>query len=293
MPNKLPPQDVGIYEPIYLDGQTINQNNFIPYPHTSNKEYAHWREFRIHVDMYRKRLFEKHVLTGLFSPKFELKTKITGAAFAEFCVENADADVVFINPFPHLAYISFNIWMQAETNHTGIVDVANRLLEDAGVNLTLDTEQRHDHSVLAYSSFWCGNAKFWEAYVGKILSPIASFIENNPEAPSVKAALQETFHTDPSPYLPFITERLFTTFISQEKTLRLRHYQLTPEHYCFNKHEIDFIIIHQQSVDKADKLNIHSQEMKQIMQNYCNKAIVDAKEYYKKNPHPHTGRTID
>lgn len=286
-------QDVGIYEPIYLDGQTISQKNFHPYPHNSNKDFAHWREFRIHVDMFRNSIFEKHAFTGLFSPKFELKTKITGPAFAEFCVKNADADVVFINPFPHLAYMSFNIWMQAETNHSGIVEVANNLLNDAGVSLTIDTEKRHDLTVLAYSSFWCGNAKFWQTYVGQVLSPLASFIETNPDAPSVKSALQETFHTDPSPYLPFITERLFTTYIAQANDLKIVHYPLDPLNYCFNQYEIDLVSNSRQRIDKADKLKIYPESIKISMQSVCDQSIIDAKEYYKNNVHPHTGRIIN
>ena len=284
--------DVGIYEPIYLEGQKISQKNFIPYAHTSNKEFAHWREFRLHVDMYRKRIFEKHALAGLFSPKFELKTKLTGLEFANFCTKNADADVVFINPFPHLAYMSFNIWMQAEANHAGIVEIASSLLFDAGIDLQINTEERHDHSVLAYSSFWCGNDKFWHAYVGKILEPLALYVENHPESPSVKAALQETFHTDPSPYLPFITERLFTTFIAQQADLKKCHYPLNPIAYCFNQSDIDLVTSNREIVDQADRLKNHSASMKEGMQSFCNQAIIDAKEYFKLNKHPHTGRPI-
>ena len=243
--------------------------------------------------MYRNRIFEKHTFTGLFSPKFELKTKITGQEFADFCVTNADADVVFINPFPQLAYMSFNIWMQAEANHSGIVDVANNLLNDAGVNLTIDTEQRHDHTVLAYSSFWCGNAKFWQTYVGQVLSPLANFIETNPDAQSVKSALKETFHTDPSPYLPFITERLFTTYIAQTNDLKITPYPLDPLDYCFNQHEIDLVSNSRQIIDKADNLKTYPESIKANMQFICDQSIIDAKEYFKNNAHPHTGRTIN
>lgn len=292
MPKKITVQDVGIYEPIYLNGQTISQENFIPLLHTSNKHFANWREFRIHVEMFRNRVFEKHIFTGLFSPKFELKTKITGIEFAEFCVDNADADVVFINPFPQLAYMSFNIWMQAEANHSGIIGIAKNLLNDAGINLSINTKQRHCHKVLSYSSFWCGNAKFWNNYVGTILLPLADFIEKNPNAPSVRAALNDTFHTDPSPYLPFITERLFTTYVSQQHDLIPKYYPLNPTDYCLNQNEIDFIANTKPILDEADKQRIYPDSIKENLQSACNKSTIEAKEYYKKNVHPHTGRVI-
>lgn len=293
MPKKLTPQNVGIYEPIYLDGQTTSQKNFIPYPHTSNKDFASWREFRIHVDMFRNRIFEKHAFTGLFSPKFELKTKITGPTFAEFCVKNADADVVFINPFPHWAYLSLNVWMQGEAYHTGIVEITNNLLNDAAVNLTLDAEQRHDCKVLSYSSFWCGNAKFWYAYVGQVLNPLADFIENNPDAPSVKAVLQETFHTDPCPFLPFVTERLFTTFIAQQNTLRFQHFPLDPLEYCFNPHHHNLVTNVRQIVEELDSLRNFPSSFVEHMRFLCIQTFTDDREYFKKNPHPHTGKIIN
>jgi len=293
MTNPVTTKGIGIYEPIYLKSQSLSSESAIPYVHSSNKQFSRWREFRIHVEMYRSRLFKEHWLTGLFSPKFRLKTKITIEEFIRFCTDNCDSDVIFINPFPQLAYFSFNIWMQAEANHPGIVDVSRRLLLDAGVDLEINTTERHNNKILAYSSFWCGNSVFWNSYVGTVLNPLATFIEKNPDAASVTAAMKDTFHTDHAPYLPFITERLFTTFLAQSEGIRICNYPLDPVHYCFNKKEADLFWSMREQVDKSDMLRNYSASLKQSMKAICDLAVNDAKEYFKTHPHPHTGKSIE
>jgi len=293
MTNLFSKKSIGIYEPIYLKSQTLSSELAIPYVHTRNKEFSCWREFRIQVDMYRSRLFEAHCLTGLFSPKFYLKTKVPIEEFIKFCTDNCDSDVIFINPFPQLSYLSFNIWMQAEACHPGIVNVSKGLLLDAGVDLEIKTTERHNNRILAYSNFWCGNTRFWDSYVGTVLNPLATFIESNPDASSVTAAMKDTFHTDSTPYLPFITERLFTTFLAQRDDLRICNYPLDPIHYCINQQEANLFRSLREQVDKADMLRHYSASLKQSMKSICEHSANDAKVYFRKHPHPHTGKLIE
>lgn len=286
-------QSVGIYEPIYINGQTINQASFLPYFHVSNKYYSRWREFRIHIEMYRSRFYERHLFTGLFSPKFELKTRIKGKDFIEFCMCNPDADVVLINPFPHLAYMSFNVWSHAEACHTGIVKIAQQLLSDASIKLVLDIDARHDSSVLSYSSFWCGTRSFWHSFVGEILNPLAIFLEANPNAPSVQNAMQETLHADPAPFLPFITERLFTTYISQKPDLTIASYPLNPYDYCLHEMELNRLKCIKDEVDIADKYQMYPPHLKVSIQDFLLQTFIPYHlDYNKNNPHPHYGRII-
>lgn len=285
-------QQVGIYEPLYLKNQVISQECFLPYQHTTNNLFSSWREFRLHVDMYRNNIFKKHLHSGIFSPKFELKTKIKGIDFIGFCGKNAEADVIFANPFPQLAYMSFNIWMQAEANHPGIVKVAEDLLNDACVDLAIDTEQRHDLSVLCYGSFWCGKAHFWDNFVGGVLDPLAKYLENNPNSLSARNAMRETFHTDPTPYLPFITERLFTTYIAQNLDLDVVHYPVSIRDCCLNQDEINYYESVKEVVDSADRSRQYSLSLKENMKLHCASSVASARVHYRNHKHPHTGRII-
>ena len=79
--------------------------------------------------MYRQGIYKKQKFTGLFSPKFRLKSKISGQDFLDFATAHQEADVCLLNPFPQLAYFSFNVWMQGEHAHPGLTERAQALLD--------------------------------------------------------------------------------------------------------------------------------------------------------------------
>ncbi len=111
---------IAIYEPLYAPGQKLVDPAFRPLV-VENQLHAQWREFSILVDMYRRGMHRQQSFTGLMSPKFGLKTGISGTRFIDFVRANTEADVCFINPFPQLGYLSFNVWMQGEVSHAGLV----------------------------------------------------------------------------------------------------------------------------------------------------------------------------
>jgi hypothetical protein len=166
---------IAIYEPIYFPGQSLADPAFRPLT-VENSLHAEWREFYILVDMYRRGLHRQQSFTGLMSPKFRLKAKITGAEFIDFVRANADADVCFINPFPHLGYISYNVWMQGEVSHPGLGARAQELLDASGVDLRIAEVPRHGPATLCYCNFWVGTQQFWEDYVGGVLTPLAELL---------------------------------------------------------------------------------------------------------------------
>lgn len=282
--------NIGIFESIYKSDQVVINDGFLPFVHKSNLEFSHWREFKIHTDMYSSKIHNNHDYCGLFSPKFSSKCKIKASQFIDFCISNQDSDVFFINPFPQLSYLSLNTWMHAEVFHSGITNVAINLIDAAGIDLSIDKQARHGADVLAYSSFWCGNQLFWEEYVGKVLLKLSKFIIKNPQNSAVKAALTETFHYDPNPYLPFITERLFTTFISQNKFIKYKSYPLDPYQYCLNDFEISLVRNMESKIMKADQKKDFSSSLIDEMSKNCKFLAAHAQHYYKSNIHPHTGK---
>jgi hypothetical protein len=254
------------------------------------RRFSHWREFKILVDMYARKIPFMHQYCGLFSPKFSVKCKISIPAFLDFCLLHSDADVIFINPFPQLSYLSLNTWMHAEAFHPGITYVAQNLLDAADVGLVIDDQARHGPDVLAYSSFWCGNQSFWDEYVGRILCRLSKYIIEHPGCPAVIASLAETAHYDTSPYLPFITERLFTSFISKHTSLKCISYPLDPLEYCLDSYEKQLITNIKQKTVEADLKNTYSSSLVEEMRASCTLLAQHTNSYYKSNIHPHTGR---
>jgi hypothetical protein len=280
---------IAIYEPLYLPGQSLNDPAFQPLT-IENNDRAEWREFYILIDMYRRGLHRQQSFTGLMSPKFRLKTKITGIQFIDFVRANADADVCFVNAFAHLAYIFFNVWMQGEASHPGLVLRAQELLDASGVDLRITDAPRHGPAVLCYCNFWVGTEKFWDDYVGGILIPIAEFLEKYPDHSTSRSVLASTRYVNPVPFLPFIVERLFSTFLSQpSRKIIAKGYPQDPMQSCLNDFDQQIVAYRKDAIDAADRQVVFPDPLKRDMTFVCGLWQAYNLAYYSVHPHPHTG----
>jgi hypothetical protein len=285
----------GMYEPLYLPGQQLSTDSFLPL-HIPDNRAAAWREFRMLVDMYRSGLYRQHVATGLFSPKFALKARISAEQFTRFVDTQSDCEVWFINPFPQLAYWSFNVWMQGEHAHPGLQEAAQSLLDAAGIGWRLDEVPRQGNGTLSYCNFWVGTPSFWDSYIGGVLIPIADFLESNPDHPVARAVMLDTTHTDPAPFLPFIVERLFSTYLSLNAKCKVASYPIAHEEiadYCIDDFERLMVRNMQPLVERAEASGIYDQRLTQQMDFMCAIWQQHFFDVYTQIPHPHTGRLVD
>lgn len=282
---------IKIYEPLYVSEQTLKEKSFVALQVPNNNPL--WRELRFFVDFYRTK---KHLLanmSGIFSPKFNLKTNLTGEAFLTFAAQHKDVDVCFVNPFPTLHYYSYNVWMEGEIAHPGITQHAQALLDACGIGCDLKSVPRHDQSNLCYANFWVGSQQFWEDYVGGVLNKIAQFIESNPTNCIVKNILNNTQHTDHATFLPFIIERMFSTYISLNKCLKVAYYPLADLSIELEtKFKVEMLNYIVPKVDAADATATFPDDLKALQAVLCrlNKTYDDL--YYQHHPHAHSGDVV-
>lgn len=283
---------IAIFEPLYRAGQTLSELAFHPLQ-LENNDHAEWREFRILLDFYTALKHEKYTYSGIFSPKFNLKTHITGQNFLDFITESPKSDVYLINPFPQLAYISHDVWMHGEVFHPGITQRAQELLDACNIHINLYSIPRHNHHTLCYSNFWVGSTHFWDIYATEILRPIENYLLSNPNSKLSKSILEGTTHTDPAPFLPFIIERLFSTFISVRSDIKVTAYPMDQEKafsFCLNEFEKEIVSNMGEIIDKIDNDAEYPTWLKQTQLVYTKLYKHYFSEYYSHNPHPHTGR---
>jgi hypothetical protein len=286
--------NIKIFEPIYKKNQILSELFFSPLIRDNNSR-SQWREFKILVDIYRDGRYLENDFVGVFSPKFNLKCKITASQFIEFVHDNPNRDVYFINPFPQIPYWSYNVWMQGEFAHRGLCHVAQKLLDVCGINVRINDIPRHGPDILLYSNFWVGSSKFWKSYVGKWLVPIADFLEANPDHAISLAVMQQTTHTNPAPFLPFIIERLFSTFLSVNKDCNFISYKFDDDKlrsYCVTSFETVIYENMREQINSADISNQFSPELISNMKILTALHQQHFDDFFESNVHPHTGNVI-
>lgn len=283
-----------IYECIYEKDQKVSDSQVSAL--VINNEHPERRELQAYVQAYRQGLHRLHHLTAVFSPKFALKAGMDVATFKRFCEQNKDVDVCHINPFPHLRYWTYNVWESGECFHPGLTTRSQALLDAVGIPLQLSETPRHGARYLAYCNFWAGTELFWDNYVGGVLVPISDFLDAEPEHPAVRAIMTNTQHTQASPYLPFMIERLYSTWISIHLELRVADFPISEEEVVSKYASTDFnrLLIRQmrEMVDQCDTAGAFPPQVRQRMADMSALYRQHLFDYYEHRPHPHTGQPI-
>jgi hypothetical protein len=278
-----------IYEPIFAPEQERTEPAFTPL-HVSN-QLSEWREFAIIAEIYRRGLHRNGGLTGLFSPKFGVKSGISGETFIEFAQSQAGADVVIVNAQPQHAFMAYNVWQNGEVVHPGLVHRSQSLLDAVGIDWHLDAQGRHGPEILCYSNFWVADEAFWDAYVGGILVPIAQYIETYPTAPVVRAIMEPTRHLTAAVLLPFMIERLFTTYLALHPNWRVAPLLLDPKDRCTSPIEEMIVAFTYPRIELALQEGFSNELIEllgflQIVRREYNEV------YFKDRVHPYTGDVI-
>lgn len=287
-------KDVVAFEPLYRLGQTLSDDVLTPLDWQKNP-LPTWREFALYLHVFREQKHKHAQMTGILSPKFKLKTGIAPKSFLDFVRANISADVVYINPFPQIPYFSYNVWMQGEVAHPGLTQCGQDLIRAAGLPWRLSELRRQKHDVVCYSNFWLGSQEFWEGYVGRVLQPIGSYLEANRNSAISRAVLQDTLHTDPVPYLPFIIERLFSTYLSETPEVSRAAWMFTPDEVrdrCVNQYERILVDGMRIEVRDADESGDYPEGLKAEMKLMCELWQQQFRDYFSIRSHPHTQRKI-
>jgi hypothetical protein len=140
-----------------------------------------------------------------------------------------------------------------------------------------------------------GSRRFWDEYVGRTLLPVADFLEANPAHDAALAVMTDTMHTDPAPFLPFIVERLFSTYISLHPELPRSAYAFNAREvrdYCINDFEKLLFDRMRAKIDAADASGVFDPALVEQMDTICALWQKHFFDFYATRPHPHTGQPV-
>jgi hypothetical protein len=247
--------NIKVYQNFHLDRQIKHLDPaFLPHDRTRN-EYPEYRETGVFLDFYRSKGYLEAEFTGIVSPKFCDKTRISGSKFIEFIERNPGFDVYFINPFPQTAYWEFNIWTQGEHWHPGIIALAQKLFDDVAYPIRIADLGRNDHNTLLYCNYWIGNARFWHAYMSFITPLFDHITKELPESERTDY-FAVTQYDNPTPIFPFIFERLFSTIMMTDRGIRGCPYRHTRDEIlliCGEEVEKDIVTLFGDLIDERDR----------------------------------------
>jgi hypothetical protein len=152
---------------------------------------------------------------GAVSWKFGQKAGLTGEALLGVLRDNPGYDVYFCNPHPDTEALYHNLWVQGETSHPQFLALAREIFAAAGLD-AVALEGLWPASLYAAANYFVATPAFWSDYLDftarvvdalpERLSPLGKAMLHSPMADAKGA------HANAS-YLPFVVERLFSTFL--------------------------------------------------------------------------------
>jgi hypothetical protein len=215
---------VRIHQIFYADDQRAALDPaFIPYDNRANPR-PEWREYHVFRTEWLAGRCGVGDVTGFLSWKFGAKTGIAGRAFVEFIERNPGHDVYLVNPHRVEPRPFTGIWQQAEVHHPGITGLAQRILDAVGVTVDLTTLSQPREQIL-FCNYWAGTRRFWDEYMA-FCEPVHHQIREKLNSADRAIAWSRADREIDAPYVPFIMERLFSTFLALRPDLRYRSLDL-------------------------------------------------------------------
>ena len=194
--------------------------SFTPFDNTNNS-CPTWCEYGVFHKEFHKGTCDKGI-TGFISWKFHEKTTLKGWQVYNWIESNPRHDVYSINPFPnHMrknGWLGFkNIWDHGEKHHPGLLALAQNLFDKADYKIDLGA-LRMSRQKITFCNYWFGTPTFWKRYIS-FCDPLYNLIEsglNDDERAKLFAP------ADPSGicYIPYIFERLFSTLLCVDESIR-------------------------------------------------------------------------
>jgi hypothetical protein len=272
---------VRIYQIYFLPEQRAGLDPaFEPFDWTANPD-PRLKEIAIFRDLHARGLHQSAEVVGAMSPKFGIKTRMSGRAFVDFIAANPGHDVYFVNPFPQIAYYTYNLWEQGETSHPGLTERAQRLLDHCGVDIRIDGFPRTANDRLLFCNYWAGTPAFWDrymAFINRLHDAIMLEMTDGDRA----RYFEFTRHDQPTEFYPFIFERMFTTYLVLHPEIRALAYRHSPEEVtrcCIQKYEDVVYQAMREEVDRWDREGVFTEERRQILRDLRDLIVLNSKVY--------------
>jgi len=212
--------NVKLFEICFEERQLANVDPLLtPFDNTKN-EQPELREYH----NFRRLFDEGHTkdldLWGAFGPRWGGKLRYPAQDIFDTIKNNPGHDVYIFNHARIVNALTYNVWDQGELFHKGITKVARHALDAAGYDQNA-TNGMMTNLDTCYCSYFIATNAFWKDYLD-FLSLIKTRLEHLPDDLAEIYHGSANYSRDASLNMfPFIVERMFSTYLSYRKDLKV------------------------------------------------------------------------
>jgi len=205
--------EIGLYQTVFTEAvREYLDPGFIALDWLNNPR-PELREIALHHHILHERLFERHRLTGLVSPKFFAKTGLTSSDVERWINENPGHEIYCFDGRPFVPYTNFNGIERGNLCHPGFGEGLRYVCQKIGFDLPVELGRQSIRQTV-HCNYWCATPGFWERWGKDIVFPLLELIENDDHV-----AFRNTPYRSRTPVLliAFIYERLISYYIQMKK----------------------------------------------------------------------------
>lgn len=199
---------IGFYQPFFNEAvREYLDPGFIALDWTHNPR-PELRELVLHAHILESRLFERHELTGLLSPKFFSKTGLTSREVKDWINDNPGHEIYCFEGRPFVPYTAFNSLERGNLRHSGFEDGIRDVCRTIGFDFPSEFGRESIRQTI-HCNYWCATPQFWEKWGKDVVSPILKLESEN------HFAFRETPYRSKTPVflIAFIYERMIGYYI--------------------------------------------------------------------------------
>lgn len=212
---------IGIYQPFYKPALIPRlDRGFTPLDWLANPAPA-LRELTLHRHIAVNKLYARHQLTGLLSPKFFSKTRLSSWRVYDWISENPGYDIYLINGMPYIPYANYNLIERSRLLHNPRFEEWVRLV-CCEIGLPLPEQlPRQTNANMCACNYWVASSKFWENLLQEVIRPMLElFTVQRQEHDEIRAYHRYSAPT-PVHNLTIIYERLLDHYVAHKKVKAL------------------------------------------------------------------------
>ena len=236
-------RSIGIWQIYYQAVQESKLDKaFVPLDNSQFPSETH--EFAVFQRLQASGAADTLSAWGALSWRFAEKTGLSGQELLRMVEQAPEADVFYMNPFPHIEALFASPWWHGEVAHPEFLEVASAFFAAAG----LDAAELHRLTPareFSMCNYFVGGPRFWQSYLPFVEQALRRADEHMP--PGLRAKMhsedadwRKLHHA--STYVPFIVERLFTVYLrTQGRHLKAHKISSPRGEDSMNKSLIDLI----------------------------------------------------